>query len=68
MGEEWRGSHLWLVSLAESLPGTLSPDVSMGDGRRFRQEVRDWLESSLDTTHTHTHTPGERETESVGQQ
>lgn len=45
--------YLWLVSF----PGTRSPDGSIGEGSRFRQEARDWLESSLDTIHrTKQHT------------
>lgn len=40
--------YLWLVSF----PGMRSPDGSMGEGSRFRQEARDWLESSLDTIHS----------------
>ena len=47
--------YLWLFSR----PGTRSPEGSMGEGSRLRQEAKDWLESSLDTvtqTHTHTHT------------
>lgn len=44
--------YLWVVSL----PKIRSPDGSMGDGRRLRQEARDWLESSLDTAHRAKHT------------
>lgn len=42
--------YLWFVSL----PRMQSPDWSIGEGSRLRQEARDWLESSLDTVHTHT--------------
>lgn len=40
-------AYLWLLSL----PGMRSPVGSIGDGRRLRHEVKDWLESSLDTGH-----------------
>lgn len=40
-------SYLWLFSF----PGMRSPDGSMGEGSRLRQEAKDWLESSLDTVH-----------------
>lgn len=43
--------YLWLVSF----PRMRSPDGSMGEGSRLRQEARDWLESSLDTVHTPKH-------------
>lgn len=29
-----------------------SPVGSIGEGRRLKHEVKDWLESSLDTEHT----------------
>lgn len=44
----WPRAYLWLLSL----PGMRSPVGSIGDGRRLRHEVKDWLESSLDTGHT----------------
>lgn len=44
--------YLWLWSF----PGMRSPVWSMGEGSRLRQEVNDWLESSLETVHTHRYT------------
>lgn len=44
----YANAYLWLLAF----PGMRSPVGSIGEGRRLKHEVKDWLESSLDTEHT----------------
>lgn len=41
-------AYLWVLAF----PGRRSTVGSIGEGRRLKHEVKDWLESSLDTEHT----------------